>query len=120
MSLVASCSSHQIKTETNYEKADSIIQSSKATVIKSDSIDRRSEKAINKKITQTVFKIKTLENEIIIVKGALDQATKNPTVIRVVDTVYIERKKNFWGKEKTTVTINSDSTSVADTTFQNK
>jgi hypothetical protein len=118
--LIIGCSSNQIKIEANYEKADSILQSNKTTVAKSDSIDRRSEKVITKKITQTVNKINKLEREVVEAKNALEYAKKNPKIIRVVDTIYVEKKKNFWGREKTSVTTKSDSTIVSDTTFQNQ
>lgn len=116
--LVVGCSSHQIKTENNYENVDSIIQSSKITFVKNDSVNRESEKIITQKVNQTVAKIETLKEEVTVAKNALNEAVKNPKVIKitVTDTVYIEKKKNFWGKEKTTIKAVSDSTLVEDST----
>lgn len=99
------CSSPQIepKIETTYEKIDSVIQSSQINIVRSDSVNRENEKSVAEKVDQAVQKIKILKQEIQIAK------TMTKTVY-IVDTVYIETKKNFWGKEKTDVTITSDST----------
>lgn len=112
--LVAGCSSHQIKTEANYEKVDSIIKSSEVNLVRNDSVNREGEKVITQKINQTVAEIKGLKEEVKIAKLAV----KTITVTRV-DTVYIETKKNFWGKTKTNIKSISDSTVVEDSINQN-
>lgn len=105
--LVVGCSSHQIKTETNYEKVDSIIKSSEVNLVRSDSVNRESEKIITQKINQTVAKINDLKEEVKTAKLAVKTVTR-------IDTVYIETKKNFWGKTKTSTVVKSDSTEVVD------
>lgn len=117
--LVVGCSNKQTETETNYEKVDSILNSSKTTLIKSDSITKRSEAIIAKKIDRTVAKIQDLKEEATEAKNALNTASKVVKVIRVVDTVYIEKRRNFWGREKEKVTTVSDSTLVEDSTIDN-
>lgn len=109
--LVIGCSSRQTKTENNYEKVDSIIQNSKITLIKSDSVNRESERIITQKVNQTVAKINDLKEEVKEAKSTV----KTLTVVKV-DTVFVEKKKNFWGKEKTTIKTVSDSTVVEDST----
>ena len=99
------CSSPQInpQIENTHEKIDSIIHNSEINIVRSDSVNRENEKSVAKKVEQAVQKIKILKQEIEFAK------TTTKTIYRI-DTVYIETKKNFWGKEKTDVTVTSDST----------
>lgn len=116
--LLVGCSSPQIepKIENTYEKIDSVIHDSEINIVRSDSVNRENEKSVAKKVEETVQKIKILKQEIEFAK------TTTKTIYRI-DTVYIETKKNFWGKEKTDVTVTSDS-SVTETevldTIKNK
>ena len=93
----------ELKIENDYEKIDSIVSNSEINIVRSDSVNRENEKSVAKKVEETVQKIKILKQEIQIAK------TMTKTVYRI-DTVYIETKKNFWGKEKKEVTVTSDST----------
>lgn len=99
------CSSPQTnpQIDNSYEKIDSVISNSEINIIKSDSVNRENEKSVAEKVDQAVQKIKILRQEIEFAK------TTTKTIYRI-DTVYIETKKNFWGKEKTDVTVTSDST----------
>lgn len=101
--LIISCTSPNPQIENTYEKIDSAIQSSKISIVRSDSVNRENEKSVAQKVEQTLQKIKILKQEVEIAK------TMTKTVYRI-DTVYIETKKNFWGKEKTDITVTSDST----------
>lgn len=105
--LLVGCTFDQTKIESSYEKVDSIIQESKINLIKSDSINRESEKAIAEKVSETLTEMRGLREEARVAKMAVK------TVIKV-DTVYVETKKNFWGKTKTNTTIKSDSTETVD------
>lgn len=109
--LVLSCSSKQTKEVVDYNQVDSIINSSQNTIVKNDSIHKESEKVITKTVQQVVSEIQTLKEEAKIAKGKTTVLT-----ITKIDTVYIEKKKNFWGKEKTAVTVKSDSSAVEDST----
>jgi len=106
--LAVSCSPNQssIKdsTEQEYAEIDSIIQTSREHVMVNDSINKVSEEIISKKIDQTVYRIETLKEEVAEAKLAASR------VVTKTDTIYIETKKNFWGKAKTTTSIKSDST----------
>ena len=116
--LLVGCSSPQLnpKIENNYEKIDSVIHNSEISIVRSDSVNRENEKSVAQKVEQAVQKIKILKQEIEFAK------TTTKTIYRI-DTIYIETKKNFWGKEKTDVTVTSDS-SVTETevldTIKNK
>lgn len=94
-----------------YAKIDSIIQRSEINILKSDSVYKQSEKLISKKIKQTIGKIEQLKLEVIV--------TKSNNVVKTIfktDTVYIEKKKNFWGKEKISTSTKSDTNEKIDTT----
>ena len=116
--LLVGCSSPQLnpKIENNYEKIDSIVSNSEINIVRSDSVNRENEKSVAQKVEQAVQKIKILKQEIEFAK------TTTKTIYRI-DTIYIETKKNFWGKEKTDVIVTSDS-SVTETevldTIKNK
>jgi hypothetical protein len=106
--LLAGCSTNepsiQDAVKQEYAEIDSIIQISQEHVLVNDSINKVSEKIITQKIEQTVEKIETLKEEV-----AEARLTANK-VITKTDTIYIETKKNFWGKAKTTTSVKSDST----------
>jgi predicted nucleic-acid-binding protein len=112
--LTISCSSPKIKNEKTYEKIDSIIQNSEVNIIRSDSVNRESEKSVVKKIGQTVNKIEGLKEEVSILKQEVETAKMMVKTVYKIDTVYIETKKNFWGKEKTNTKVISDSLVVED------
>jgi hypothetical protein len=105
--LLVGCTSPQIKNENTYEKIDSAIQNSQINIVRSDSVNRENEKSVAQKVDQVAQKIKILKQEIQIAK------TTTKTIYKI-DTVYIETKKNFWGKEKTNTTVVSDSSVTQD------
>ncbi len=107
MLLLVGCASPQIKNENNYEKIDSVIHNSEINIVRSDSVNRENEKSVAQKVDQVAQKIKILRQEIEIAK------TTTKTIYKI-DTVYIETKKNFWGKEKTNTTVVSDSSVTED------
>ena len=94
-----------------YAKIDSAIQRSENNILKSDSVYKQSEKLISEKVKQTIGKIEQLKQEVIVAK------TNNvvKTIVKT-DTVYIETKKSFWGKEKVSTSIKSDISEKIDTT----
>lgn len=120
--LITSCRNNEnpkeIPNETS-KRADSILIKSQISIHRSDSIIKKSDKAISKKVKETFFEITGLRQEVKETKNALDQAVNNPKIIKIVDTVYVETKKNFWGKEKKSVKVTSDSTVIEDSTNYN-
>lgn len=113
LTLVGCSSAPTVEIKHNeYAKIDSAIQRSKSNLLKSDSVYRQSEKIISQKVKQTIGKIEQLKQEIVIAKS---NAAIVKTIVKT-DTIYIEKKKSFWGKEKVTTSIKSDISEKIDTT----
>lgn len=95
------------------DELDSIITKSSKTLQVSDTVQKKSDIATEKKVfkvvTQIKYLIKSVE-KLKIEKLELVRELKSSKENVRVDTVYIETKKNFWGKEKTTINVKSDST----------
>lgn len=117
--LAIGCSTPKIENEKSYEKIDSIIHNSEINIIRSDSVNRESEKSVAQKVDQTVHKIEGLNEEVHVLKQEVETAKMMVKTVYKVDTVYIETKKNFWGKSKTNTTVVSDSTEVVDSLLNN-
>jgi hypothetical protein len=109
--LFASCSDQEIGVEA-ISTADIALQKSAESVASAHQVSVKSDIATKKQITKVVFKIKYLTNEIVKFKTErltlINQLSTVKEKVRI-DTVYIEKKKNFWGKEKTNTTVKSDS-----------
>ena len=109
--LFVSCSNEQISVEAP-STADIALQKSAESVASAHRVSVKSDIATKKQITKVVFKIKYLTNEIVKFKTErltlINQLSTVKEKVRI-DTVYIEKKKNFWGKEKTNTTVKSDS-----------
>jgi hypothetical protein len=109
--LFVSCSNEQISVEAP-STADIALQKSAESVASAHRVSVKSDIATKKQITKVVFKIKYLTNEIVKFKTErltlINQLSTVKEKVRI-DTVYIEKKKNFWGKEKTSTTVKSDS-----------
>jgi len=109
--LFVSCSNEQVSVEVP-STADIALQKSVESVASAHQVSIKSDVATKKQITKVVFKIKYLTNEIVKFKTErltlINQLSTVKEKVRI-DTVYIEKKKNFWGKEKTNTTVKSDS-----------
>jgi hypothetical protein len=109
--LFVSCSNEQISLDVP-STADIALQKSAESVASAHQVSVKSDIATKKQITKVVFKIKYLTNEIVKFKTErltlINQLSTVKEKVRI-DTVYIEKKKNFWGKEKTNTTVKSDS-----------
>ena len=109
--LSIGCSNEQVSVEVP-STADIALQKSAESVASAHRVSVKSDIATKKQITKVVFKIKYLTNEIIKFKTErltlINQLSTVKEKVRI-DTVYIEKKKNFWGKEKTSTTVKSDS-----------
>lgn len=113
--LLISCGTPEPQNDSIDEKIseiDSVVTESQLKLVKTDSISLASEKLITEKINNTVEKITSLEKEIEVAR----ESVKNVKTITVRDTVYIETKKNFWGKEKTSTKSVTDSSVTEDST----
>ena len=109
--LSIGCSNEQVLVDTP-STADIALQKSAESVASAHRVSVKSDIATKKQITKVVFKIKYLTNEIVKFKTErltlISQLSTVKENVRI-DTVYIEKKKNFWGKEKTNTTVKSDS-----------
>jgi hypothetical protein len=109
--LSIGCSNEQALVDTP-STADIALQKSAESVASAHRVSVKSDIATKKQITKVVFKIKYLTNEIVKFKTErltlISQLSTVKEKVRI-DTVYIEKKKNFWGKEKTNTTVKSDS-----------
>ena len=99
-----------INSEKNLEKSLEIEK-------KSDSVTKQQVVKIVKEFTVLTKEIEKFKTEKLIMLNELKLSKEN-FIVRV-DTVYIETKKNFWGKEKSTTKVKSDSTIITslDTTL---
>lgn len=95
------------------DELDSIITKSSITLKVSDTVQKKSDIATEQKVfkvvTQIKYLIKSVE-KLKIEKLELVRELKSSKENVRIDTVYIETKKNFWGKEKTTINVKSDTT----------
>jgi hypothetical protein len=109
--LSIGCSNEQALVDTP-STADIALQKSAESVASAHRVSVKSDIATKKQITKVVVKIKYLTNEIVKFKTErltlISQLSTVKEKVRI-DTVYIEKKKNFWGKEKTNTTVKSDS-----------
>ena len=93
---------------------DSVLIKSQSNLIQSDSIQKKSDSTTKEQVIKVIRDFQILTNEITKYKTERltlmnqIQLTTEKIVYRI-DTVYIETKKNFWGKEKTQTSVKSDS-----------
>ena len=111
---------------------DSILINSKNNLDTAVIVNQKSDSMTKETIIKVVKEIKFLNNEVEKYKEInllTSQKVATEKIIYRIDTVYIETKKNFWGKEKTSTSVKSDSIvnekidttikSVIDTTLSN-
>jgi hypothetical protein len=95
--------------ETN---TDSILKESMLHIDTAKIVSDKSDSAVKKDVIKVIREFKILNNEIEKYKVrslTTQQVVATERIIYKIDTVYIETKKNFWGKEKTKTSIKSDS-----------
>ncbi len=112
---------YEVKDEKITE-ADNILENSQKHFDTAIAVYQQSDSAAKEKVIQIVKEISYLNVEVEKYKDVLkNQTVASEKIVYKVDTVYIETKKNFWGREKTNTTIKSDSviTEKIDTLNQN-
>jgi regulator of replication initiation timing len=100
-------------------EADNILETSQKHFDTAVIVYQQSDSAAKQQVIKIVKEISYLNTEVEKYKDVLkNQTIATEKVVYKVDTVYIETKKNFWGKEKTNTTVKSDSviTEKIDTT----
>ena len=117
--LLVSCNNpkNDLQFEDIQNESDSVLMKSHEDIQFADTIQKKSDSITHEKVKKVVTQIKFFTTEIqkfkterILLLNELKVAKEN--VIIKVDTVFIETKKNFWGKKKTVTTVNSDSSIV--------
>lgn len=108
--VIAGCSSEKTveTTEAKIAEADSVIAHSQEVVEQAFIVNERTDSIVKEDVAKVVNEIRAMNLEVQSLK-AIQKIEK----VRI-DTVYIETKRNFWGKEKTKTTVVSDSTVIID------
>jgi len=91
--------------------ADSTIVNSKNNIMVSDTVQKKSDSITELKVVKVIKDIKYLTNTVEKLKIEKLQLSKELKISKEnvrVDTVFIETKKSFWGREKKTVSVKSD------------
>ena len=109
-------------TTTISEKTDTLLLHSDSAILKSETSAAKLYSVTNEtaeKVGSNIDKLTELVREYQI-RSKTVRAVKE---VVIHDTVYIETKKNFWGKEKKKITTSSDSSTIqtesVDTTTSN-
>jgi hypothetical protein len=111
--FILSCKNKESEVITEQpSKIDSIIEKSKNNFEAAALVSNKSDSATNKTIYKIIKEIDYLTNEVTNYKKInlmSKEVVSTEKIIYKIDTVYIETKKNFWGKEKTKTSVKSDS-----------
>lgn len=114
--LLISCSKDvNLPSKNPNSDLDSIMSNNLKTIEVSNRVQKSSDSATQKKVVKIVKEIKYLTNFVEVLKIENRNLTRELKISKEsvrVDTVFIETKKNFWGKEKTTISVKVDSTSL--------
>ena len=100
-------------------EVDNILENSQKHFDTAVIVYKQSDSVAKEQVIKIVKEISYLNTEVEKYKEVLSKQTiATEKIVYKIDTVYIETKKNFWGKEKTNTTIKSDSvvTEKIDTT----
>jgi hypothetical protein len=105
-------------------EVDSVLIKSQQNLVTSDSVQKKSDSTTKEQVIKVIRDFKILTNEVMKYKTERVQLmslqnVSTEKIIYKIDTVYIETKKNFWGKEKTSTSVKSDSstTTLIDSTI---
>lgn len=105
-----SCDSSIDSQDSTNNVIDSVILESQQHLQNSDLIQKKSDSITRSKVSSIVKEVEKFRLERFVLLNQLRVAKQN-YIVRV-DTVFIETKKNFWGREKRSVTIKSDSLQI--------
>ncbi len=109
--LLISCGNkedNKIKNESTVI-ADSAIVNSQNNIMVYDTVQKKSDSITHEKVVKVITDIKYLTN--IVEKLKIEKLQLTKQKVRI-DTVFIETKKSFWGREKKTITTKSDSQDI--------
>jgi hypothetical protein len=121
--LLISCSPKESnKTSDNLvSSSDSVLVNSVNNIKVCDTVQRVSDSITQEKVGKVITKIKYLNNTVEKLKIEKLQLSRELKVSKQnvrIDTVFIETRKSFWGKEKRTIKTKSEvqSTETIDST----
>jgi hypothetical protein len=106
------CSTNNIKSVDSTNIVDTILLKSQSNLDTAAYVNYKSDSVTKQTVVKVVNQIKVLTNEVEKYKKInllMSQTIATEKIIYKIDTVYIETKRNFWGKEKTSTSIKSDS-----------
>lgn len=115
--LLFSCSPKENnKTSDNLlNSSDSVLVNSVNNIKVCDTVQRVSDSFTQNKVGEVITKIKYLNSTVEKLRIEKQLLTKELKVSKQnvrIDTVFIETRKSFWGKEKKTIKTKSDAQSV--------
>lgn len=108
--LIIGCTSKRAiePVEMEMARVDSVIAHSQQVVKEAHLANHRADSAVKEDVAKVVKIMRVLNLQ-------MEQMKTVQKVEKIrIDTVYIETKKNFWGKEKTKTTIISDTIVLVD------
>lgn len=106
------CSESESLEKQYVSTSDSILIKSQSNLDTAAIVNHKSDSITKENVVKVIKEIKFLTNEVEKYKEInlmMSQKVINEKIIYKIDTVYIETKRNFWGKEKTSTSIKSDS-----------
>ena len=87
-------------------EVDNILENSQKHFDTAVIVYKQSDSVAKEQVVKIVKEISYLNTEVEKYKEVLSKQTiATEKIVYKIDTVYIETKKNFWGKEKTNTTI---------------
>jgi hypothetical protein len=111
-----SCDNNQLNNDFNLidNNADSIIIKSNKSILVSDTLNKISDSITTTKVNKVIKEIHYLTKYVNVLKIEKNNLTKELKYSKEnvrIDTVFVETKKSFWGKTKTTINTKTDTSS---------
>ncbi len=111
-----SCDNNQLNNDFNLidNNADSIIIKSNKSILVSDTLNKISDSITTTKVSKVIKEIHYLTKYVNVLKIEKNNLTKELKYSKEnvrIDTVFVETKKSFWGKTKTTINTKTDTSS---------
>lgn len=115
--FLLSCNNESVDTANEeIAEADSILEISQKHFDTSVIVGHQSDSITKEKVVKVLTQIKFLSQEVNKYRDiSKNEVLATEKIIYKIDTVYIETKKNFWGKEKTNTIVKSDSSIIEKT-----
>lgn len=111
MIMIVGCSSEKVEKPDAITKADLILKQSEIGIMNAEVVSQKSDSATRVYVVQQINKISALSKVKTLVKETFIEK-----LIYKTDTLFIETKKNFWGKSKVSAVKKEGQSEVVDTT----